>query len=76
MTVQAPDAITEKVFSKGFAGTSWNGASLLTGHLESLIATFPVSAAGSDGQRNTIQCVDSTMLPREKPSVWLFSVKT
>jgi hypothetical protein len=36
----------------------------------------PVTAAGSDGRRNTIQCVDSTMLPREKRSVWLFSVKT
>jgi hypothetical protein len=28
MTVQAFDASTERVFSKGFAGTSWNGASL------------------------------------------------
>jgi len=25
MTVQASDANTERVFSKGFAGTSWNG---------------------------------------------------
>ena len=28
MTVQASDANTERVFSKGFAGTSWNGTSL------------------------------------------------
>ena len=27
MTVQASDANTERVFSKGFAGTSWNGTS-------------------------------------------------
>jgi hypothetical protein len=25
MTVQASDANTERVFSKGFVGTSWNG---------------------------------------------------
>jgi hypothetical protein len=25
---------------------------------------------------NTIRCIDSTMLPREKRSVWLYSVKT
>ena len=25
-----------------------------------------INAAGSDGRRNTIQCVDSTMLPREE----------
>jgi hypothetical protein len=31
MTVQASDANTEKVFSKGFAETSWNGTSLQTG---------------------------------------------
>src|SRR5208283_4731504 len=28
MTVQASEAITERVFSKGFAGTSWYGTSL------------------------------------------------
>jgi hypothetical protein len=33
--------------------------------------TCPVSAASSTGQCNTIQCVDSTILPREKRSVWL-----
>src|SRR6202035_2522266 len=35
-----------------------------------------VSTAASDGRCNTIQCVDSTMLPREKWPVWLSSVKT
>ena len=39
-------------------------------------STCPVTAASSDGRRNTIQCVDSTLLPGEKRSVWLFSVKT
>jgi hypothetical protein len=28
MTVQASDANTERVFSKGFAGASWNGTGL------------------------------------------------
>ena len=32
--------------------------------------------ASSTGRCNTIQCVDSTMLPQEKRSVWLDSVKT
>jgi hypothetical protein len=41
-----------------------------------LIATSSVTAASSTGRCNTIQCVDSTMLPREKRSVWLYSVKT
>jgi len=36
----------------------------------------PINAASSTGRCNTIQCVDSTMLPREKRSVWLYSVKT
>ena len=31
--------------------------------------TCPVTAAGSDGRRNTIQRVDLIMLPRENPSV-------
>jgi len=35
-----------------------------------------INAVGSAGRCNTIQCVDSTMLPREKRSVWLCSVKT
>ncbi len=38
--------------------------------------TFPVIRASSTGRCNTIQCGDSTMLPREKRSVWLNSVKT
>jgi len=29
MTVQASDADTERVFSEGFAGTSWNGTNSL-----------------------------------------------
>jgi hypothetical protein len=31
-----------------------------------LEGTFPIIRAASDGRRNTIQCVESTMLPREK----------
>jgi len=38
--------------------------------------TCTISAASSTGRCNTIQCVDSAMLPREKRSVWLYSVKT
>jgi hypothetical protein len=30
-----------------------------------LKATSPVRAAGSDGRRNTFQCIDSAMLPGE-----------
>jgi len=33
----------------------------------------PTNRAGSTGRCNTIQCVDSTMLPRENRSVWLYS---
>ena len=36
----------------------------------------PVSGVGSNGRCNTIQCLDSTMFPREKQSVWLYSVNT
>jgi hypothetical protein len=36
----------------------------------------PINAASSTGRCNTTQCFDSTMLPREKRSVWLYSVKT
>ena len=41
MTVLASDANTERVFSKGFAGTSWNGTSLSTLELlkENIITT-------------------------------------
>src|SRR4029077_7575413 len=35
-----------------------------------------INTASSTGRCNTIRCVDSTMLPREKRSVWLYSVKT
>src|SRR5712692_2420086 len=35
-----------------------------------------IVGASSTGRCNTIQCVDSTMLPWEKRSVWLYSVKT
>ena len=41
-----------------------------------LVPTFPVTAASSEGRCNTIQCVDSAMLPQEKRSFWLYSVKT
>jgi len=34
------------------------------------------SGASSTGRCNTIQYIDSTMLLREKRSVWLYSVKT
>jgi hypothetical protein len=33
------------------------------------------TAVASLGRCNTIQCVDSTMLPQKNPSVWLYSVK-
>jgi len=35
-----------------------------------------IACAGSDGRRNTIQCIDSTMIPAGEPSLWLYSVKT
>jgi hypothetical protein len=35
----------------------------------------PVSAAGSNGRCNTIQCVDSSMFPWTNPSVWPYSIK-
>jgi len=35
-----------------------------------------INAAGSNGRCNTIQCIDSTMLPAGEQSVWLYSVKT
>jgi hypothetical protein len=35
-----------------------------------------INAASSTGRCNTIQCVDSTILPLENRSVWLYSVKT
>src|ERR1700720_1925032 len=34
-----------------------------------VMKSCPVSAASSTGRCNTIQCVDSTMLPRDKRSV-------
>jgi len=33
--------------------------------------TCSVTAASSTGRCNTFQCIDSTMLPQEKQSVWL-----
>jgi len=39
-------------------------------------AKLLISRASSTGRCNTIQCVDSTVLPRENTSVWLYSVKT
>ena len=39
-------------------------------------ARCPISTAGSNGRCNTFQCLDSTMLPRDKRSVWLYSIKT
>jgi hypothetical protein len=38
--------------------------------------TYLVRRASSTGRCKTIQCIDSTMLPRKNPSVWLCSVKT
>jgi hypothetical protein len=38
--------------------------------------TCLISRASSTGRCNTIQFIDSRMLPREKRSVWLYSVKT
>jgi hypothetical protein len=35
-----------------------------------------LKSASSTGRCNTIQYIDSTILPREKQSVWLYSVKT
>ena len=37
--------------------------------------TWTINAAGSTGRRNTIQCIDSTMLTRKMRSVWLYSVR-
>src|SRR6516162_1173860 len=36
----------------------------------------PICPASSTGRCNTVQCVDSTMLLRKNPSVWLYCVKT
>jgi hypothetical protein len=47
----------------------------LYGRLPSVFLTCPVSAAGSDGRRNTFQCVDATTLPGENWSFWLYSAK-
>jgi len=38
--------------------------------------TCPVNAASSTGRCNTIQRINSTMLPAGELSVWLYSVKT
>jgi hypothetical protein len=43
---------------------------------EEVIPESPVMLVSSNGRRNTIQYIDSTMLPQEKRSVWLYSVKT
>jgi len=39
-------------------------------------STWTTNAAGSTGRSNSIQCIDSAMLPAGEPSVWLYSVKT
>ena len=41
-----------------------------------ILLTFPLTPASSDGRRNTIQCIDSTALPWESRTVWLYSIKT
>ena len=41
----------------------------------SVVGLFPISAASSTGRCNTIQCIDSEMLARGEPSLWLYSVK-
>jgi hypothetical protein len=41
-----------------------------------LVPTSAITAAGSTGRCNTIQCIDSTMLPRKNLSFWLYSLKS
>jgi hypothetical protein len=47
----------------------------LLSRLEFLIPGCPETTAGSDGRRNTIQRIDSTVLPRLNPFASLYSVK-
>jgi len=50
--------------------------SIYEADVRGMASQVPISHARLTGRCNTIQSVDSTMLPWEKRSVWLYSVKT